>query len=301
MHFMKNYYTLIEYTPTQVRFYDRLGRENQCSMQQLLVRGLLEFFQPQDAQRLLDKAHLSQQGTLLSRLDSGQLWVPYRRYAYFPFFAFIAIAAQVMAPFMSIQRIIIYDQIFFGSFLLLPFAFVATDLVNELYGYQTTKRMIRQSAVIMILISGSIACMKNFFVNSVCEYNHSWVFINELIPKVLVFYAISLLTADTLNAWLFQRIRFWLTNRAFWVRSIISTTVSRVTYSAVTVSLLFITGTGESYRSFNTKFFKIVFASVEFSVMYITILMLPMYFICYWIKRQDFKSLPEGQIQPNLC
>ena len=84
---------------------------------------------------LIRRAKLSEYGTLLSRLDSGQLWVPYRRYAYFPFLLLLHCCTS-----LAYYRYNIFIWInCFLVFLLLPFAFVATDLVNELYGYQATK------------------------------------------------------------------------------------------------------------------------------------------------------------------
>ena len=92
---MRRYYNLIEYTPTGGVFLTFWG-ESTVVRYSNLTRGLLEFFNPQDAQ-LLIVGRLNEHGALLSRLDSGHLWVPYRRYRYFPFFAFIAIAAQILS------------------------------------------------------------------------------------------------------------------------------------------------------------------------------------------------------------
>ena len=98
--------------------------------------------------------------------------------------------------------------------------------------------MIKQSAMIMLLSAVFILILNHFSKYILSEYNNSWLFINKNTAKILTFYAVSLLAADTLNAWIFQRLRFWLTNRGFWIRSMVSTTISRVIYSAVTVTLL---------------------------------------------------------------
>ena len=180
---MSRYYNLIEYSKGAVHFHDRFGREHQIKTQDFLSRGLLEFFHPDDAKRIIQWAQLDAEGDVLSRLDKGQLWVPYRRYAYFPFFAFIAMAAQVLASLMCMKPVVIFDHTLFGSFLILPFAFVATDLVNELYGYKATKRMIRQCAGAILLVAASLALVKHWVVEIASGHNNAWMFVMRIRPE----------------------------------------------------------------------------------------------------------------------
>ena len=51
----------------------------------------------------------------------------------------------------------------------------------------------------------------------------SFINIHKDIPITLVSAAMSLLIADTLNAYIFHKIKYWMCRKALWLRSITST------------------------------------------------------------------------------
>ncbi len=289
------YYQVREITNDYVCFTDYVGQHQTLSMHDFITQGFLEFFHKNDANLIVERSKLSAQGQVLSRLDKYQMWVPYHRYKYLPFFLFIVLGTQFISPYLSTQHIQICGCNYFGSFLVLPFAFISTDLINELYGYQTTKRMIRYCSALLMISAFFIFLILKIINTEMNLHNKYWCLVSRKIPSLLTFYSISLLISDMFNAWLFYKIRFFLSNKGFWFRSVISTTISRTLYSLITIILLHVTGNLVKYKSFNLDTFKIIFSNLTIGISFVILLIPGMYFICRKIKENYFKIPIKSQ------
>ena len=109
-----------------------------------------------------------------------------------------------------------------GSFLFFPLVFACTDIINELYGYQRVKRVIYSSAVCMLAIATLMTISLN--LSGTVNGGSDTDFINMYkdVPVILVSYAMSFLIADSLNAYLFHKIKSLLSGKALWLRSMTS-------------------------------------------------------------------------------
>lgn len=290
---MNTYYRLISCQGRLVVFTDASGKRDTRSLNDFLNNGFLEFFSQDDTTRILAKAYASNLGDVLSRIGNSKVWVPYRRYVYYPVFSFMTFGSLLSSHFLTQQHIIFRGEALYGSFFVLPLPFIFTDLINELFGYDVAKRMLQNSALLLFIIAGFIYSLKNIIVLFHCEHNMAWLNVNENMHVILAVNAFALLCADLLNAWIFHKLRMWSGNHYFGLRSFLSTSISQVMYSLVVFTVFTGCGWSRKYQSFDLEALLFLFNNFQIKLAYSLTLLPVMYWICRCIKTQDFKILHQ--------
>ncbi len=222
-----------------------VARYNQrviSSCDQILQYGLIEFFSPRDARRIANSTRFS--GLPVVNINGQSMWVPVSRLKYLPFFA-LALAAFLAfsAPMYSKSVSVFGFEITAGQ-VIFPLLFIFTDLINELFGYQITKRCIRYLAFILIIVailiqislslpSGQIESAAVFSDASSDDITRSFDAIYTGLPQKLFISAGCLLVADNLNAYLFVRLKEFMYGKKLWLRSLCSSCFASITYTLV--------------------------------------------------------------------
>ncbi len=248
------------------------------SASESLVRnGMIEFFSAEDAKKIVDSSGL-QDGALMTRMSGSSLWVPHTRMSILPFFVLVFGMALAFSVPIAPKHIYVGSFIEQGGAFIFPLSFIFTDLVNELYGYQMARWMIRFAAF-MFLIFGVIIDFSFIFPSApylskdiVDSYNT--VFFN--IPKLLYIGAVGLIVADTLNAYLFSIMKLWLNGSALWLRSVLSTMFGQFVFTTTCISILYFN------KLFLIKTWQFVLTNVAFKVIF-AICALPIMYSIVWL------------------
>ncbi len=234
-----HYFTLLSIEDKTIHFRDQSGTGVALHAQadQLIRSGLIEFFDFKDAKQIVTVSGIP--GSLLTRLVGTSLHIPTSRLYFLPFFVALFVAALAFSVPMSIRSVDLgLFTVPVGVFIF-PLAFVSTDIINELFGYQMAKQVIRYvAAILLILALPMYVCIHlpdgvshHPSTSSSDVINSSFHVMYADMPKIMIIMSVSLLIADTCNAFLFARIRSWLQGKGLWLRSLISSTFSMTAYS----------------------------------------------------------------------
>ncbi len=216
------------------------------SSDSILQCGLIEFFCPEDARKIAETTRFS--GLPVANLSGQSMWVPVSRLKYLPLFA-LALAAFAMAAYpMFTKRVSLFGGTIVAGQVIFPLVFILTDLINELFGYQITKRCIRYLAFLLIIIAVLMQITLSLDVGDAIsgtvfsdatsdEIIRGFEAIYRGLPQTLLIGAGTLLIADTFNAYLFAQLKNWMQGRQLWVRSLCSNCFASITYALVFFTL----------------------------------------------------------------
>lgn len=218
-----------------VYFFDEGGTLYVESARDIIKNGLVEFFNDAAAKEITNSCFL-ENGMVSMRLTTGATWVPSQRLKYFPNVSLVIMAAVLLSCTLVNVKLPFLDYKVSACCLLLPFIFIFSDAINELYGYRMTRNVIWSMAA-GLLILGALThfTLEVLAVKSESIYASKSEF--HLIVGYLYAYmylcAVVLLTTDTFNAWLFRYIKSMTRGRSLWLRSLLSNSTAQFAYCAV--------------------------------------------------------------------
>ena len=108
-----------------------------------------------------------------------------------------------------------------------PFAYMLGDVITELWGFRTAKRVIWLTFFCNILL---VVCTQigmwlpspEYLADTAMAYNH----IFSYVPRIVVASLVGFLLGELSNAWLMERIKQWTRGRRLWVRTIGSSAIA---------------------------------------------------------------------------
>ncbi len=108
-----------------------------------------------------------------------------------------------------------------------PFAYMLGDVLTELWGFRTAKRVIWLTFFCNILL---VVCTQvgvwlpspEYLEETAIAYNH----IFSYVPRIVVASLVGFLLGELSNAWLMERIKRWTRGRRLWVRTIGSSAIA---------------------------------------------------------------------------
>ena len=108
-----------------------------------------------------------------------------------------------------------------------PFAYMLGDVITELWGFRTAKRVIWLTFFCNILL---VVCTQigvwlpspAYLADTATAYNH----IFSYVPRIVVASLVGFLLGELSNAWLMERIKQWTRGRRLWVRTIGSSAIA---------------------------------------------------------------------------
>ncbi len=236
------YFTLLSIQDKTIHFYDYSGTGTVFHSQadQLIRTGLIEFFHFDDVKQIITVSEIP--GNLLTRLTGTSLYVPVSRMFYLPFFvAAMAISLAFAIP-MHTKSVEIFGYEFSAGLLIFPLVYIFTDLTNELFGYKMTKRSIRYIAFLLVIMAVLIqisllfteghTVSKSLFSDATSDdIIRGFSAIYTGLPLKLLIHAVSLLAADTFNAFMFSQMKNYLSGQHLWLRSFCSSYFASTGYT----------------------------------------------------------------------
>ena len=108
-----------------------------------------------------------------------------------------------------------------------PFAYMLGDVLTELWGFRTAKRVIWLTFFCNILL---VVCTQvgvwlpspDHLVETASAYNHVFTYV----PRIVIASLVGFLFGELSNAWLMERIKQWTRGRRLWVRTIGSSAIA---------------------------------------------------------------------------
>lgn len=124
---------------------------------------------------------------------------------------------------------------FFGLFyfdagtITFPFAYMLGDVLTEIWGYRTTKRIIYLTLLCNIVLMACTAIgvtmpSPDYLAETAAAYDH----IFSYVPRIVVASLVGFLMGELSNAWLMERIKIRTKGRWLWLRTIGSSAVAYI-------------------------------------------------------------------------
>lgn len=110
-----------------------------------------------------------------------------------------------------------------------PFAYMLGDVLTEIWGYRTARRVILMTFVCNVIL---VVCTQigvwlpspDYLSETAGAYNHVF----DYVPRIVIGSLAGFLLGELSNAWLMERIKRWTNGRRLWVRTIGSSAVGYV-------------------------------------------------------------------------
>ena len=128
---------------------------------------------------------------------------------------------------MAVKVISIFGFIYFDAgTITFPFAYMLGDVLTELWGYRTAKKVIWITFLCNILL---VCCTQigvwlpspDYLSETTDSYNHIFTYVARIVLASLV----GFLLGELSNAWLMEKIKIKMKGRYLWVRTISSSIV----------------------------------------------------------------------------
>ena len=183
---------------------------------------------------------------------------------------------------MAVKIISIFGFIYFDAgTITFPFAYMLGDVLTEIWGYRTAKKVIWITFLCNILL---VCCTQigvclpspDYLSETTNAYNHIFTYV----PRIVLASLTGFLLGELSNAWLMEKIKIKMRGRYLWVRTISSSIVGYLfdTLPFVLIAFVGVVSTHDLLMMILFQYFAKLFIEVIFGT--------PMAYVAiHWIKR----------------
>ncbi|MBR5297946.1 MAG: queuosine precursor transporter [Parabacteroides sp.] len=183
---------------------------------------------------------------------------------------------------MAVKIISIFGFIYFDAgTITFPFAYMLGDVLTEIWGYRTAKKVIWITFLCNILL---VCCTQigvwlpspDYLSETTNAYNHIFTYV----PRIVLASLTGFLLGELSNAWLMEKIKIKMRGRHLWVRTISSSIVGYLfdTLPFVLIAFVGVVSTHDLLMMILFQYFAKLFIEVIFGT--------PMAYVAiHWIKR----------------
>lgn len=143
---------------------------------------------------------------------------------------------------MAVKVIGIFGLFYFDAgTITFPFAYMLGDVLTEIWGYKTTRKVIFLTLACNILL---VICTQigvwlpspDYLDATACAYNGVFSYV----PRIVIASLVGFLLGELSNAWLMERIKKYTNGRHLWLRTIGSSAVAYIFDSLPFVLIAFL-------------------------------------------------------------
>ncbi|MDE1465168.1 queuosine precursor transporter [Spartinivicinus poritis] len=250
----------------------------------LVEKNIIEHFSDTDAKYIAQVAKRDDDRIFINDTNNQVVVTLYSYWNWLPLLVALFIGFLLIAIPISPKRIEIIGFTQPGGILIFPLTFMVIDLISELFGYRTVRKVIWSAATTLLIAALGlyISLQLSNLVSQDVVAHYSAVF-NKL-PYLFLINAICLVAADFTNAVCFSRLKGLMRGKQLWFRSIVSTGLGQIVYTIVWISLFYI----EKLASIETWAY--MAENFTFKLGY-AVMMIPFTYLLLWvIRRQSRKA-----------
>lgn len=159
-------------------------------------------------------------------------------YRYLPLLAMLYMTIITTVSVLSNKIIIIAGHITIAGTLFIPFWFILSDIITEIYGYKVSRQIIRLSFfchfIFSVLCTIALSAPSPHFWHGQSSYELVLGNLIRISMSGLIAYIIS----GTINIYLLVKWKFLLKGRYFWLRSFLASTTGELIYTILAVIMI---------------------------------------------------------------
>ncbi len=142
----------------------------------------------------------------------------------------IFVTLYLVSNIMAVKVVGFFNIFYFDAgTITFPFAYMLGDVLTEVWGYRTTRRVIWLTLLCNILL---VACTQigvwmpspDYLAESEAVYNAMFSYV----PRIVLASLVGFLLGELSNAWLMTRIKKWTRGRHLWIRTIGSSAIAYI-------------------------------------------------------------------------
>lgn len=140
------------------------------------------------------------------------------------------VTLYLVSNIMAVKVIGLFNLFYFDAgTITFPFAYMLGDVLTEIWGYRTARKVILMTFVCNVIL---VFCTQigvwlpsvDYLDPTASAYNH----IFNYVPHIVIGSLAGFLCGELSNAWLMERIKKWTNGRRLWIRTIGSSMVAYV-------------------------------------------------------------------------
>ena len=140
------------------------------------------------------------------------------------------VTLYLVSNIMAVKVIGLFNLFFFDAgTITFPFAYMLGDVLTEIWGFRTSKRVIYLTLVCNIIL---VVCTQvgvwlpspDYLDETALAYNHVFSYV----PRIILGSLAGFLCGELSNAWVMERIKVRMKGRKLWVRTIGSSAVGYI-------------------------------------------------------------------------
>lgn len=165
---------------------------------------------------------------------------PYNQYNYVYFLMMLFITIFIVCDITAFRMTSLFGTTVPVSGLIIPLVFSLGDLIADVYGYQISRKLIWNALVCQFIFGIVITVAVNFPTpeNNVNNIHYSQTF--EHIIRTNITSCMSVSSGMFTNAFLMSKIKIWMNGKRFWIRTILSSSISEFVLCFVAYSTLYL-------------------------------------------------------------
>ena len=137
------------------------------------------------------------------------------------------VTLYLVSNIMAVKVIGIFNLFYFDAgTITFPFAYMLGDVLTEIWGYKTSKKVIWITFLCNVLL---VICTQigvwlpslDYLSETTKAYNHIFTYV----PRIVLASLVGFLLGELSNAWFMERIKIKMQGRHLWVRTILSSVI----------------------------------------------------------------------------
>ena len=142
----------------------------------------------------------------------------------------IFVTLYLVSNIMAVKVIGLFNLFYFDAgTITFPFAYMLGDVLTEVWGYRTTRKVIWLTLLCNILL---VLCTQigvwlpspDYLAETEAAYNTMF----SCVPRIVLASLTGFLLGELSNAWLMERIKVWTRGRYLWIRTIGSSAIAYI-------------------------------------------------------------------------
>ena len=125
------------------------------------------------------------------------------------------------------------------SGMIIPIVFALGDLISEVYGYSISRKLIWNNLICQFIFGILITIALKFPSPPNDDYNFHYNLAFQHIIRTNITSCLSVTSGMFVNAFLMSKFKIWMNGKRFWVRTIISSSISEFVLCLVAYSTLY--------------------------------------------------------------
>lgn len=161
-------------------------------------------------------------------------------YHYVYFFMMLFITIFIVCDTTAFRMTMIFGAVVPTSGLIIPLVFALGDLIAEVYGYQISRKLIWNNLICQFLFGLLITAALHLPSPSGNLINQHYSMAFQHIIRTNLTSCLSVTSGMFTNAFLMSKLKIWMNGKRFWMRTILSSSISEFVLCFVAYMTLFV-------------------------------------------------------------